>query len=181
VHRLDKDTSGVIIVAKNPRAHEALAAQFRARTVAKRYVAIVQGRLPAPEGRIEARLARDARNRKRFTCVVTGGRTAATRYRTLRYVGPAPSRYALVLLAPRTGRTHQLRVHMKHIGAPIVGDSLYGKPDPALPGATLMLHSRSLRIVLPGEDSPRVFSSPLPERFLAAVRSIQSFSPRNGL
>ena len=174
VHRLDKDTSGVIIVAKSLRAHEELAAQFRARTVRKRYIAIVTGSLPAPSGRIETRLGRDPRHRKRFTCVPTGGRVAVTFYRVLKqYPG-----YALVSLRPRTGRTHQLRVHMRHLRAPILGDPLYGRADPRFPDAGLMLHARSLEIVLPGEPGPRTFTAPLPKRFRSVLKELQSLSPR---
>jgi len=174
VHRLDKDTSGVIIVAKNPRAHEMLAEQFRARTVRKRYIAVLKGRLPSASGRIETRLARDPRDRKKFTCVSVGGRPALTFYRVLKeYDG-----YTQVSLRPRSGRTHQLRVHMRHLKAPILGDPLYGRPDPRFPEAGLMLHARSLAIRLPGESEPRVFEAPLPPRFRAVLKELQSFSPR---
>ena len=86
-----------------------------------------------------------------------------------------------MLLAPRTGRTHQLRVHMRHAGAPILGDPLYGRSDARFPDATLMLHARILRIRLPGEVKPRTFTAPVPERFRAVTRALQSFSPRKGL
>jgi 23S rRNA pseudouridine1911/1915/1917 synthase len=181
VHRLDKDTSGVIVIARHARAHEALAAQFRDRSVRKRYLAIVCGALPAAQGRIETRLARDPRNRKRFACTTTGGRLAITRYRVLRSFQRAGEAWALVLLAPRTGRTHQLRVHLRHIGAPILGDPIYGKPCPRFPDATLMLHARSLGIRLPGEANARAFVSPLPERFERVLAELQSLSPRKGL
>ncbi len=174
VHRLDKDTSGVIIVAKNPRAHETLAEQFRARTARKRYIAVLKGTLPAASGRIETRLARDPRDRKKFACVLAGGRPALTFYRVLKsYDG-----YTLASLRPRTGRTHQLRVHMRHLNAPILGDPLYGRPDPRFPGATLMLHARSLTIRLPGESEPRVLTAPLPPRFHAMLKELQRLSPR---
>jgi len=194
VHRLDKDTSGILIAAKNPEAHAFLARQFHDRTVRKRYVAMTAG-VPRPaEGTIEDRIARDPRHRKRFRSVATGGRSALTRYRVLRrfVVGAndaagaagtaaAAVGYALVLLAPRTGRTHQLRVHMKGIRAPILGDAIYGRKDPRFPDVGLMLHARSLSIVVPGESAPRTFSAPLPERFRQVARQLQSFSPRSGL
>ena len=117
-------------------------------------------------GRIETRLARDPRNRKRFSAVAAGGRTALTLYRVLRTYATGKTSHAMVLLAPRTGRTHQLRVHLRHAGAPIVGDPLYGRADPLLPGATLMLHARrSGASAFPARREPRTFSSPLPERF----------------
>jgi 23S rRNA pseudouridine1911/1915/1917 synthase len=185
VHRLDKDTSGIIIAAKNVGAHEFLSAQFKNRSVRKRYLAIVKGSMPGWEGRLETRLARDPRNRQRFAVVQAGGKPAVTRYRVLstytlpaRRPGEQPDAYALVLCMPRTGRTHQLRVHLRHAGAWVLGDPLYGRPDPRFPAASLMLHARSLSVRLPGEAEPRLFSAPLPERFRSVLRDLQSFSPR---
>ena len=89
--------------------------------------------------------------------------------------------YSLVALAPRTGRTHQLRVHMRHLRTPILGDPLYARRDPGFPDVTLMLHARRLTIVIPGEEVPRVFESPLPARMRAVMDQLQSFSPRKGL
>jgi 23S rRNA pseudouridine1911/1915/1917 synthase len=161
VHRLDKDTSGVIILAKDPEALEALALQFRERRVRKQYLAIVRGDLQPSEGSIDTLLARDPRNRKLFAVSATGGKRALTLYKVLsRKAG-----YCLVSLRPRTGRTHQLRVHMRHLGHPILGDPLYSKPDPRFPAASLMLHAYRLKIILPGESEPRVFRAPPPERF----------------
>ncbi len=103
-----------------------------------------------------------------------GGRPALTFYKVLKeYDG-----YTLASLRPRTGRTHQLRVHMRHLNAAILGDPLYGRPDPRFPGATLMLHARSLTIRLPGESEPRVFTAPLPPHFHAILKQLQSLSPR---
>jgi 23S rRNA pseudouridine1911/1915/1917 synthase len=116
--------------------------------------------LREPEGRVETFISRDNRDRQRFA--VSGrGRIAVTRYRTLRSWGT----HSLVLLRPKTGRTHQLRVHLRHLGHPISGDPLYGKTDPLFPDFGLMLHAKSLSIVLPGQDEPRIFRAPLPERF----------------
>lgn len=114
--------------------------------------------------------------------MASGGRTAVTRYRVLRtFEAGKKARYALVLLAPRTGRTHQLRVHMKRLGTPILGDELYGGRDAAFADAGLMLHARSLAITLPGETSPRTFTTPVPPRFRDIVRALHNFSPRSGL
>jgi len=189
VHRLDKETSGVLVAAKSPEAHAFLSRQFHDRTVRKRYIAVTAGEPSPREGMIEDRISRDPRNRKRFTSVPSGGRQAVTRYRVLRSFdagrgGPgsgSAARYALVLLSPRTGRTHQLRVHMKGMRSPIVGDSLYGRKDARFPDSGLMLHARSLRIILPGEAAPRTFTAALPERFRQVLRGLQSFSPRRGL
>jgi len=181
VHRLDKDTSGVIIAAKNPEAHAFLAQQFHDRAARKRYIAVTLGVPPGTAGRVEARLARDPRERTRFTWVEKGGRSALTLYRVIRTYHTPDGSCGLVVLVPRTGRTHQLRVHMRRLGTPILGDPLYGSRDARFPGATLMLHARSLSIVLPGETEPRTFLSPMPERFRGVIRQLQSFSPSSGL
>ncbi len=179
VHRLDKDTSGLLIAAKDADTQAFLCAQFKDRSAHKEYLAVCRG-IPSPlSGRIENRLARDPRNRKRFCvlkerpqtdaeCSAAGtqrdrahGRLAITDYRVLYRYG----NYTLVALQPKTGRTHQLRVHLASIGTPIVGDPIYGRPDSSLPGATLMLHAYRLRIRLPGETDRRLFRAPLPARF----------------
>jgi len=182
VHRLDKDTSGLIIVAKDAEAQAFLAAQFKARTTRKEYLAIVRG-LPSPErGRISDRLGRDRRDRKKFAPCAEGGKPAVTDYRVMRaWSDPAGAprggraeSYALVALHPRTGRTHQLRVHMAGLGTPILGDPIYGKRDPRFPDATLMLHAHRLAIVLPGMDEPRAFCAPVPERMKLLLRELQT-------
>jgi 23S rRNA pseudouridine1911/1915/1917 synthase len=167
VHRLDKDTSGVIITAKNPRAQEFLAAQFRDRRVKKEYLAVVRGRLFPLQGRVKNYLIRDPANRKKFTWNDEGrGRPACTDYRVLKTF----ERYTLALLRPRTGRTHQLRVHMLALGHPIAGDPLYSRGEPGEP--RLMLHAFKLGIRLPGEFESRVFTAPLPERFKTFLKEI---------
>lgn len=168
VHRLDKDTSGVIILAKDPEALEALALQFRDRRARKQYLAIVKGELPAPKGSIDTLIARDPRNRKLFAVSARGGKRALTLYSVL----ARKQGYCLVSLRPRTGRTHQLRVHMRHLGHPILGDPLYAKPDPRFPRASLMLHAYRLKITLPGETEPRVFRAPLPGRFVSFMAGL---------
>jgi 23S rRNA pseudouridine1911/1915/1917 synthase len=158
VHRLDKDTSGVIIAAWNQTALEFLAAQFRERQAHKRYVAITRGCPRATEGTLSTFLRRDSNNRKRFTVAPTG-KLAVTRWRVARNLGEN----SLVLLYPRTGRTHQLRVHLRYLGCPIVGDPLYGTRADKAGG--LMLHAQRLVITLPGHNEPSRFTAPLPERF----------------
>ncbi len=197
VHRLDKETSGVIIMAKNPRAHELLSAQFKARKTRKLYAAILQGGLKEPRGRLETMIVRDTAHRKRFACSAVRGRHSVTLWKVVRtYSGAPPAApeaavsaasaasgkrpprlYTLVMLSPKTGRTHQLRVHMRHLSAPVLGDELYGRPDPLFPQARLMLHAKSLTILLPGEERPRTFRAPLPGRFREILGS-QSLSPR---
>jgi 23S rRNA pseudouridine1911/1915/1917 synthase len=174
VHRLDKDTSGVIITAKNPAAHEHLARQFRDHRVRKLYLAVVRGAPRQDSGRIDGLIARSRADRKRFVPVAAGGRRGVTDWRVLsRYDG-----CSLVLLAPKTGRTHQLRVHLRLLGTPVLGDSLYGGKDARFPGATLMLHAWRLRITLPGESRAREFRAPLPARFRSLLRSLGAAPPR---
>ena len=167
MHRLDKGTSGVIITAKNLESREFLARQFRQRSVSKHYVAIVQGQPPEAAGRIESRLARDRRQRKRFRSLDTGtvGKKAVTLYRVLR----RKAGHCLLSLRPLTGRTHQLRVHLAALGCPIVGDSMYGSRV----RASLMLHAYRLRLRLPGRTEAVTFKSPLPPRFAAYWRSLR--------
>ncbi|MCL2191376.1 MAG: RluA family pseudouridine synthase [Treponema sp.] len=175
VHRLDKDTSGVMVAAYDDEALAFLAGQFKSGKAGKKYVAIVCGVPRERRGRVETFIARDPKNRKRFA-VAGRGRAALTLYSVLR----AWQRHSLVLLRPRTGRTHQLRVHMRHLGHPIVGDPIYGFSDPMFPGAGLMLHARSLAIVMPGggfgERPPGecIFKAPLPRRFGEMIRRLDS-------
>ncbi|OHD18740.1 MAG: hypothetical protein A2087_10635 [Spirochaetes bacterium GWD1_61_31] len=166
VHRLDKDTSGVIIAAKTAVAQDYLASQFRDRSTVKFYLAIVLGRPSADSGRLDNQLARDPLDRKRFApCAADKGKRAVSDWRRLASAGGC----SLLLLRPRTGRTHQLRVHCRQLGCPILGDPIYGRPAKVLPEASLMLHARELRINLPGEDEPRRFLAPLPDHFLVAL------------
>ena len=168
VHRLDKDTSGVIIAAKHPQALAELAAQFKEHTTEKRYLASVKGTLPRSHGTAEGPSGRDPHNRKRFAVVEHGGREAVTHYRVLRHYDG----YSFVSLRPQTGRTHQLRVHMTSLGCPIVGDPVYSRGDARLPDVGLALHAYRLRITLPGEREPRWFTARLPERFRRALRAV---------
>lgn len=170
VHRLDKDTSGVLVAAYDEEALAFLADQFKARTTRKTYLAILQGAPKEDAGTVSTNLGRDPRDRKRFAVVETGGKPAVTRYRVLsRFRG-----YSFVLLRPKTGRTHQLRVHLKHLGCPILGDPIYARPDRNFPGATLMLHAFRLAIVLPGQGGERTFTAPLPDRFRRLLRTLRS-------
>ncbi|MCS7276065.1 MAG: RluA family pseudouridine synthase [Dehalococcoidia bacterium] len=166
VHRLDKDTSGLLVVAKTPRAHRHLVEQMKARQVHKVYLALVHG-LPRPEqGIIEAPIGRHPRHRQRMA-VVEGGREALTRYRVVEPLGD----YSLLEVEPVTGRTHQIRVHMAAIGHPVVGDPVYGRPSRLL--GRQFLHAHRLAFTLPASGRTVEFQSPLPEdlrRCLEAVR-----------
>ena len=160
VHRLDKDTSGVMIAAKNQQAHTGLTSQFKRREVEKEYLALVRGHPHPPEGVIEAAIGRSERNRKRMSTRTTRGRPATTHYA----VSDALADAALVRIRIETGRTHQIRVHMAHIGHPILGDAVYGGrrvPD-ALKAERQMLHAYRLRIRHPATDQALEFVAPLP-------------------
>jgi 23S rRNA pseudouridine1911/1915/1917 synthase len=160
VHRLDKDTSGVIVVAKHAAAHAELARQFSERTVGKLYTAWVAGRPVPAVGRIVTRLRRDPRNPLRIQVSAETGKRAVTRYRVRKTVDTA----SLLALRPVTGRTHQLRVHMRSLGHPILGDPLYaGRAKGSAP--RLLLHAHRLAIVLPGSGQRMVFEAPLPSGF----------------
>jgi 23S rRNA pseudouridine1911/1915/1917 synthase len=170
VHRLDKDTSGLIILAKNDSAHRFIQRQFKNRKVEKRYLALVHGSPPTPEGRIEAPIGRDPRNRKRMAVLSPGrGRAAATLY----YTVEAFDEYTLLEARPITGRTHQIRLHLDFIGCPVVGDRQYGKRSSPGLIPRHFLHAYNLRFILPGETTPVEFEAPLPEdlaSFLAGLR-----------
>jgi 23S rRNA pseudouridine1911/1915/1917 synthase len=176
VHRLDKDTSGVMICAWDDEGHAFLAEQFKARKTRKRYAAILRGVPKETSGRIETLICRDSRDRKRFS-VGERGKEALTYYRIIRSWGT----HSLVLLRPHTGRTHQLRVHMAYLGHSILGDPLYGSRDPLFPGAALMLHAKSLSINLPGGQGRRVFSTALPERFRPPLRTLEQRARWKGM
>ena len=148
VHRLDKDTSGLIIVAKNDSARRHLQRQFKRREVKKVYLALLEGRLEPSRGVIEAPIGRDKKRRKRMA-VVEGGREARTEYRVTECFGF----YTLVEAEPKTGRTHQVRVHFASIGHPLAGDPVYGFRKQRLSGLQRQfLHARTLGFCLPGSD-----------------------------
>ncbi|PKL23803.1 MAG: RluA family pseudouridine synthase [Spirochaetae bacterium HGW-Spirochaetae-3] len=169
VHRLDKDTSGVIIAGKTAAAQEFLSAQFRGRTTVKTYVAIVRRAPKADSGRIDGWLARDPKDRKRFAPSEEGaGKRAISEWRVVAKAGG----YSVLALGLRTGRTHQLRVHCKALGCPILGDPIYGEKDGRFPDATLMLHALELRIRLPGAEAESSFRAPIPGRFLAIASAL---------
>jgi len=159
VHRLDKDTSGLIVVAKDAASHAGLARQMKAHTTVKRYLALVEGQMPVPEGVIEAPIGRDPRYRQRMAIVRAGagGREARTRFRVLRY---AKGR-SLLEMQLETGRTHQIRVHLAAVRHPVVGDAVYGRPQPPQPPRQF-LHAAHLELAHPVTGEWLVFDAPLP-------------------
>ena len=176
VHRLDKDTSGLIITAKNRDAEEWLGQQFARRFVQKEYIAIVKGRPPALAGDIKTQIIRDPKNRKRFKAATQteDGKSARTIYRCIASYG----NYSLMRVRLKTGRTHQIRVHMKYIGCPILGDTVYGKKDDVFPEARLMLHAKKLTIRLPGKKKFSTFRSAVPDRFRTTLSFLKKNYPK---
>jgi 23S rRNA pseudouridine1911/1915/1917 synthase len=162
VHRLDKDTSGLMVVAKTDRSHHALSTQIKDRQVTKGYLALAVGVPDPPQGVVDAPIARDPRHRQRMA-VVVGGREARTRYRVLeRLAGRSPSSegYSLLELYLETGRTHQIRVHLAYLGHPLLGDAVYGKASPLL--GRQFLHAYHLAFRHPVSGQPLDLRSPLP-------------------
>lgn len=172
VHRLDKETSGIIITAKNRDAEEYLQEQFRhRRNMTKEYIAICCGRPPSRSGVIKTQIIRDPKHRRRFKATTdeSQGKYAETAYTCISCYG----QYSLMVLRLHTGRTHQIRVHMKYINCPILGDDIYYKKDSTFPNATLMLHARKLKILLPGKTEASAFVAKTPERFIQVEKRLK--------
>lgn len=164
VHRLDRETSGVIIAAKDQMTQRLLQKQFHDRTTKKTYLAVVRGRLKHPSATIDLPIERNPKRPSSFR-VGANGKPAQTFYEVI----GSNQRYSVVRLSPKTGRTHQLRVHLSHIGAPIVGDSLYGGEKS--PIDRLCLHAEQLEITIP-PSSRKVFNAPLPKNMQELIDDI---------
>jgi 23S rRNA pseudouridine1911/1915/1917 synthase len=170
VHRLDKNTSGLILLAKNDRTHRWLQDQFRLRKVKKVYLALVDGHPPTPMGRIEAPIGRDPKNRKKMAIVsAQKGRAAFSEYSTLESF---PS-FTLLEVKPETGRTHQIRVHLAFLGCPVVGDTVYGRRHSSLPLKRHFLHAARLSIRLPGQERLTTFEAQLPPELAQALQDLR--------
>ena len=178
VHRLDKETSGIIITAKNRDSEEFLQNQFKTKSnIKKEYICICCGRLPQKAGVIETQIIRDPKDRKKFKAAIntSEGKYAKTIYHCISCYG----NFSLVRVRIKTGRTHQIRVHMKHLGCPILGDSLYnGNKSKLFPDATLMLHSYKLKILLPKESQIKTFRTKTPKRFIEVQKKIKKLYPK---
>jgi 23S rRNA pseudouridine1911/1915/1917 synthase len=160
VHRLDKDTSGIILMAKNDATYQMLQKQFTERTVNKSYIALVDGRPPTPSGRIEAPIGRDATNRKKMAVVSENkGRPAISQYETLEKF----TEHTLLEVHPITGRTHQIRLHLAFIGTPVVGDRVYGRRKSSININRQFLHASRIIIRIPGLLEANTFQAPLAE------------------
>jgi 23S rRNA pseudouridine1911/1915/1917 synthase len=155
VHRLDKDTSGLIVIVKNDFARDYIAAQFKSRTVTKGYLVLVRGRLSPEQGIIEAPIGRDPHSRRRMS-IVENGKEASTKYQVWKYL----DNYTLVEVTPLTGRTHQIRIHLSAIGYPVVGDPIYGIKSAYL--NRQFIHAYRLGFCLPSTKQYQEFTSPLP-------------------
>ncbi|MGB8013650.1 MAG: RluA family pseudouridine synthase [Terriglobales bacterium] len=196
VHRLDRATSGLMVVAKNDEAHRKLAKQFSKREVHKTYFALVHGWPKQDRGTIQSAISRHSQKRTRMTTRGFGGREAVTHYVVKRKVDAPYGKFALVELTIETGRTHQIRVHMSSLGHPVVGDALYGAPgelrsqsnkrrDPGMPATLALgrnfLHSAALELVHPRTGESLRFSRPLPkelEDLLASLENARQEGPR---
>ncbi|MCR5218429.1 RluA family pseudouridine synthase [Treponema sp.] len=169
VHRLDKDTSGIIITAKNRDTEEYLGKVFKShKKIVKEYICICQGRPAKKKGLIKTGIIRDLRDRQKFKAVddLSQGKLAVSYYKCIACYGE----YSLMRVRIMTGRTHQIRVHMKYLNCPVLGDPLYTKGDRIFPKASLMLHSRYLKIPVPGHEEGLVFKTSTPERFLQVLK-----------
>lgn len=177
VHRLDKDTSGLIITAKNRDSEEWLQSQFFNRKTQKEYILICCGRPSKKSGDIKTQIIRDPKNRQRYKAVIDteDGKFARTIYNVITCYG----NYSLIRVRIKTGRTHQIRVHMKYLGCPILGDSLYNSnKDKLFPDATLMLHSKQLKIKLPHQEKYTCFKARTPKRFLEVQNKLKKLYPK---
>jgi len=165
VHRLDKDTSGLMMVARNSAAQASLSRQIKERSITKVYDALVEGHLTPERGAIEAPIGRSLRDRKRMA-VVSAGREARTQYRVVKYINA----YTLLEATPETGRTHQIRVHFSAIGHSIFGDPVYGRRSPLL--KRQFLHARLLGFKLPSSSEYTEFASELPPDLREALENL---------
>jgi len=170
VHRIDRDTTGLLMVAKNDLAHLSLAEQLKEHSVTRRYTALVHGNMPHDEGTIDAPIGRDPNDRKLFTVTGHNSKDAVTHFRVLERIG---SDFTLVELQLETGRTHQIRVHMKYIGYPLAGDPVYGR-NKTVPLNGQALHAGVLGFTHPRTGERHQFEAPLPEDFTIVLNNLRS-------
>ena len=201
VHRLDKQTSGLILVAKDDRTHRRLAEMFSAHKIEKTYIALVHGHVSQDTGTLDAAISRDRIRRTRMTTRRSGGRSAISHYRVLERITGALGKFSLVQVRIETGRTHQIRVHLSSIGHPVLGDTLYGAPHEVLPALNIaagygrasgtrprrpntpeetltldrnFLHAAKLRFLHPETGKPLELEAPLPKELTAVIERLRS-------
>ena len=171
VHRIDKDTSGLLMVAKSDRAHASLSAQLKEHSITRKYIAVVHGRIEHLKGTVDAPIGRDPKDRKMFTVTDRNSKPAVTHFAVLEHIGD----FTLLELALETGRTHQIRVHMKFIGHPLVGDPMYGREkDRSRYIDGQALHAAVLGFVHPVSGQYMEFSAPLPEEMAMLLKRLRS-------
>ena len=171
VHRLDKDTSGLILLAKNERAHRWLQDQFRLRKVNKTYLALVDGKPPTPSGRVEAYIGRDPKQRKKMAIVSEKkGREAISEYITVEEF----HKHTLLEFHPHTGRTHQIRLHCLFLNCPIAGDEIYGRKKSTIDAGRHFLHAYRMQIMLSDEKEPRTFEASLPQELELVLNKLRN-------
>ena len=165
VHRLDKDTSGLIVIAKNDKVHTTLTEMFQEKKIKKTYLAILKGKLNKTEGKVVTQIGRDKNDRKKMTVIddITKGKNAITNYKVV----SQNNLFTLVKVNIETGRTHQIRVHMRHLGYPILGDSVYGRKDNE---KRQMLHAYKLEFLHPVTGHQMEFTGEIPEDFQKALK-----------
>jgi 23S rRNA pseudouridine1911/1915/1917 synthase len=171
VHRLDKDTSGIILLAKDEKTLNVLQEQFKNRSIEKIYLALVDRRPPTPFGKIEAAIGRDPSHRQRMAILTEEkGRPAVSEYKTLQTFKD----HTLLEVHPLTGRTHQIRLHLALIGCPIAGDTIYGFRKSSIGIHRHFLHATRLKVLLPGEKTPRLFEAPLPPELQVVLANLSA-------
>lgn len=170
VHRLDKDTSGIIVVAKNDESHQWLQRQFKLRDVKKIYIALVDGRPATPSGKIVASICRDRSKRKRMAIASEGkGKASVTEFQTIQQY----EHHTLLKVHPLTGRTHQIRIHLASLGIPIAGDTVYGRRKQLIDIDRHFLHASELSIRLPGEKEKTTFQADLPPKLKEVLKNLK--------
>ncbi|HEY70312.1 MAG TPA: RluA family pseudouridine synthase [Anaerolineae bacterium] len=170
VHRLDKDTSGLVVLAKHDQALRMLQQQFKQRAVEKVYLGLVDGKPPTRSGRVDAAIGRGRRYRKRMVVLPEGkGRAAKTAYHTLESF----QEHTLLEIRPETGRTHQIRVHMAFLGCPIAGDKVYGRRKATISIRRHFLHAQRLTLTLPSEREPQAFQAAMPDELAAVLDQLR--------
>ncbi|HML38006.1 MAG TPA: RluA family pseudouridine synthase [Bacillota bacterium] len=168
VHRIDKDTSGLLMIAKNDAAHRSLAEQLSSHSITRAYRAVVYNNFQNDEGTVDAPIGRDPKNRLKMAVTAVNGKEAVTHYRVLQRFGS----FTYIEARLETGRTHQIRVHMAHINHPLLGDAVYGPKKKALGVETQMLHAKLLGFRHPRTGEYMEFDSPLPQEFAAVIKKL---------